>query len=79
MATLLLRGQPIGSIHGVLVAKDGTRSHSEPPLLDLVERRLEAAPETTRPLPSRSRWLLLRQVKADPNPNPTLAIALPRS
>ena len=29
---------------------------------DLVERRLEAAPETTRPLPSRSRWLLLRQV-----------------
>ena len=38
---------------------------------DLVERRLEAAPETTRPLPSRSRWLLLRQVKADPKPNPS--------
>ena len=40
MATLLLRGQPIGSIHGVLLDKDGTLSHSEPHLLDLFERRL---------------------------------------
>ena len=40
MATLLLRGQPIGSIHGVLFDKDGTLSHSEPHLLDLFERRL---------------------------------------
>ena len=40
MATLLLRGQPIGSIHGVLFDKDGTLSHSEPHLLELFERRL---------------------------------------
>ena len=40
MATLLLRGQPIDSIQGVLFDKDGTLSHSEPHLLDLFERRL---------------------------------------
>ena len=40
MATLLLRGQPIGSIQGVLFDKDGTLSHSEPHLLDLFERRM---------------------------------------
>ena len=40
MATLLLRGEPIGSIHGVLFDKDGTLSHSEPHLLNLFERRL---------------------------------------
>ena len=40
MAKLLLRGQPIGSIHGVLFDKDGTLSHSEPHLLELFERRM---------------------------------------
>ena len=40
MAKLLLRGQPIGSIHGVLFDKDGTLSRSEPHLLDLFERRM---------------------------------------
>ena len=40
MATLLLRGVPIGTIQGVLFDKDGTLSHSEPHLIDLAEQRL---------------------------------------
>ena len=43
MAQLLLRGTPIGTIDGVLFDKDGTLSHSEPHLLDLAERRINAA------------------------------------
>ena len=45
MATLLLRGVPIGTIQGVLFDKDGTLSHSEPHLLDLAERRIQIAEE----------------------------------
>jgi len=45
MATLLLRGVPIGTIQGVLFDKDGTLSHSEPLLLDLAERRIQIAEE----------------------------------
>ncbi|BEV36105.1 HAD-IA family hydrolase [Synechococcus sp. M16CYN] len=40
MATLLLKGQPIGTVDGVLFDKDGTLCHSEPYLLDLFERRV---------------------------------------
>ena len=43
MAQLLLKGDPIGAIDGVLFDKDGTLSHSEPHLLDLAERRITAA------------------------------------
>ena len=43
MATLLLKGTPIGNIDGVLFDKDGTLSHSEPLLIDLAERRIRTS------------------------------------
>ena len=43
MATLLLKGTPIGNVDGVLFDKDGTLSHSEPLLIDLAERRIRTS------------------------------------
>ena len=50
MAELLLRGQPIGRVKGVLFDKDGTLSHSEPHLLRLADERIEQALQTWRGL-----------------------------
>ena len=54
MAQLLLKGRQFGPIHGVLFDKDGTLSHSEPNLLELVQRRIAAAERLwrNRPQPS---------------------------
>ena len=43
MATLMLRGAPIGNYDGVLFDKDGTLSHSEPHLQELAEARIRTA------------------------------------
>ena len=48
MAELLLRGQPIGQVKGVLFDKDGTLSHSEPHLLRLADERIKQALQTWR-------------------------------
>ena len=54
MAQLLLKGRQFGPIHGVLFDKDGTLSHSEPNLLDLVRRRIAAAERLWRNRPQTS-------------------------
>ena len=43
MAELLLKGQPIGRVKGVLFDKDGTLSRSEPHLLQLADNRITQA------------------------------------
>ncbi|WP_320668246.1 HAD-IA family hydrolase [Prochlorococcus sp. MIT 1307] len=43
MPTILLRGEPIGTIKGVLFDKDGTLSNSEEHLLKLAELRVQTA------------------------------------
>ena len=43
MAQLFLHGQSLGPIDGVLFDKDGTLSHSEPDLLELVRGRIDTA------------------------------------
>ncbi|MED5383176.1 MAG: HAD-IA family hydrolase [Cyanobacteriota bacterium] len=43
MAELLLKGQPIGRVKGVLFDKDGTLSRSEPHLLQLADDRIAQA------------------------------------
>ena len=43
MAELLLKGQPIGRVKGVLFDKDGTLSRSEPHLLKLADDRISQA------------------------------------
>ena len=48
MAELLLKGQPIGRVKGVLFDKDGTLSHSEPHLLRLADERIAQALRTWR-------------------------------
>ena len=54
MAQLLLKGRQFGPIHGVLFDKDGTLSHSEPNLLDLVRRRIASAERLWRNRPQTS-------------------------
>ncbi|QNG27186.1 HAD family hydrolase [Synechococcus sp. HK01-R] len=53
MATLLLNGEALAEIDGVLFDKDGTLSHSEPHLISLARRRIEAIAERMQHLPLR--------------------------
>ena len=52
MAQLLLRGELLGTIKGVLFDKDGTLSHSEPRLVEQGLSRIEAACDCWRDRPS---------------------------
>ena len=65
MATLMLRGAPIGNYDGVLFDKDGTLSHSEPHLQALAEARIRTAVDL---------WSATRQ-----SPNPDLRPLLSRA
>ena len=54
MAQLLLRGELLGTIDGVLFDKDGTLSHSEPRLVEQGRSRIEAACQCWMATPSTS-------------------------